>query len=438
MRSGLLGSAKNRVRAVRYSNSARASLLIGFSMSASGLGYFVFGLLPGTKYGAESLSSLSLWQAISFGFGLVISSPLNGVIYNELLHAGSDFSQADFQRIWAATKTFIFWTSALVVVTLLLFNSSLFESDPLLALLAGISIVLQIFASIQRAVFAARGQWGRFSSQFLVEGFGRVVLSGAVVHYSSSLRLLIGANVLSQILALVAPDYRVRWLPRRAGKAKPNYPSVLAAIAPYLLAGFTIQSTLSMTPFYGRTIAHIAPAGLAALGGLVQILRIPTTLTVSIAMPRVRQNAELLKSGNLDRAQSTVMKTSVGLGITWFAYGIAVYIGYLVFANRFTYGSQMTSAVLIPAAFVCVVGPVATYLHSIYMFQRRFASSTFIWAIALLVYVAILVFWQNSVSAVLVAVCCSLTMAIVLLSVLIRRGIARWVSDSGPTSEGSR
>ena len=426
------------MRAVRNSNSARASLLIGFSMSASGFGYFVFGLLPGTKYGAESLSSLSLWQAISFGFGLVISSPLNGVIYNELLHAGSDFNQPDFQRILAAAKAIIFWTSAVVVVTLLLFNSSLFASDPLLALFAGISIVLQIFASIQRAVFAARGQWGRFSSQFLVEGFGRVFLSGAVVHYSSSLRLLIGANVLSQILAIVAPDYRVRWFPRRAGKAKPNYPSVLGAIAPYLLAGFTIQSTLSMTPFYGRTIAHIAPAGLAALGGLVQILRIPTTLTVSIAMPRVRQNAELLKSGHLDQAQSAVTKTSVGLGIIWFAYGIAVYIGYLIFADQFTYGAQMTSAVLIPATFVCVVGPVATYLHSIYMFQRRFVSSTFIWAIALVVYVAILAFWQNSVSAVLVAVCCSLTMAIALLSVLIRRGITGWVSDSGPTTEGSR
>jgi hypothetical protein len=193
-----------------------------------------------------------------------------------------------------------------------------------------------------------------------------------------------------------------------------------------------------MTPFYGRTFAQVAPVGLAALGGLVQILRIPTTLTVSIALPRVRQNADLLRSGHLQQAQTAVTKTAFALGVVWFVYGAAVFAGYIVFRDRFTYGTQMTSAVLIPATFVCVVGPVATYLHSIYMFQRRFASSTFVWAIALLVYVAILVFWQNSVSAVLVAVCCSLTMAIVLLSVLIRRGIARWVSDSGPTSEGSR
>ena len=438
MRSGLLGSVQARVREVRDSSSTRASLLIGFSMGASGLGYFVFGLLPGTKYGADALSSLSLWQAISFGFGLVISSPLNGVIYNELLHANCDFGEANFQRIWSATRTIIRWTSVVIVATLLLFNSSLFDSDVLLALLAGVSIILQIFASIQRAVFAAKGEWGRFSTQFLVEGLGRVVLSGAVVQYSSSLRLLIGANVLSQILAIIAPDYRTRWLPRLSAIAKPNYRSVFAAIAPYLLAGFTIQSTLSMTPFYGRTFAQVAPVGLAALGGLVQILRIPTTLTVSIALPRVRQNADLLRSGHLQQAQTAVTKTAFALGVVWFVYGAAVFAGYIVFRDRFTYGTQMTSAVLIPATFVCVVGPVATYLHSIYMFQRRFASSTFVWAIALLVYVAILVFWQNSVSAVLVAVCCSLTMAIVLLSVLIRRGIARWVSDSGPTSEGSR
>ena len=438
MRSGLLRSVQSRARTVRNSASARASLLIGFSMSASGLGYFVFGLLPGTKYGADALSSLSLWQAISFGFGLVIASPLNGVIYNELLHANCDFGEANFQRIWSATRTIIRWTSAVIVAALLLFNNSLFDSDVLLALLAGVSIILQIFASIQRAVFAAKGEWGRFSTQFLVEGLGRVVLSGAVVHYSSSLRLLIGANVLSQILAIIGPDYRTRWLPRLSAIVKPNYRSVLAAIAPYLLAGFTIQSTLSMTPFYGRTIAQVAPVGLAALGGLVQILRIPTTLTVSIAMPRVRQNADLLKSGHLQQAQAAVTKTVFALGVVWFVYGAAVFAGYIVFRDRFTYGTQMTSAVLIPATFVCVVGPVATFLHSIYMFQRKFVSSTLIWAVALALYIAFLCFGQNSVSSVLTAVCLSLVTASVLLALLIRRGIAQWNVESQPTSEGSR
>ena len=416
------------------SQNARGSAVIAFSMSAAGLGYFVFGLLPGTSYSSRELSILSVWQALSFGAGLVVASPLNGVVYTELLRARGDLADDGFSGVCRAVVLVGVTTSVLLLVSSLIANS-LFNGDLLLAGLAALSVSLQIVAALQRAVFSALGRWHRFSAQFLVEGIGRVLFSALVVQFSDSLRLLVLMNVVSQLISVVVAGRPRSWWPRLATLRNPNWGIVLRSVAPYLLAGFTIQSTLSMTPFYARTLAGVSSIGIAALGGLVQILRIPTTLTVAIVMPRVRNGAQFLLDGVPSAYRRLVTRTVGLLSGLWFAYGVLVAVVLRSISSRLTYGIEFHIDVLMLATLVCALGPVSTYLHTSFMFHQRFREASQIWGVCLVIFVAGCTFGSSSVSGILGSVVGSLgfaSLALYRANIGLGRSRGRLPDDSRP------
>jgi hypothetical protein len=340
----------------------------------------------------------------------VIASPLNGVVYNDLLRARGNLNDETFTKVAKAVLLVGAATSLALLIGSLI-GRTLFNDDLLLAGLAAASVSLQIVAAIQRAIFSALGKWRRFSAQFLVEGLGRIVLSGLVIQLSDSLRILILVNVLSQAISLLVAG-RVRfWWPRLESLKGANLSIVIRSVGPYLLAGFTIQSTLSMTPFYARTTAGVSPIGVAALGGLVQVLRIPTTMTVAIVMPRIRQGSQLLLDGMSQPYRRLITQTVGLLFGLWIGYGLILVVALRVFSSRLTYGTELGLPVLLTASLVCALGPISTYTHTAFMFHQKFGEASRIWGACLVIFVVGCSLGPSNVLGILSSVVASLTVA---------------------------
>ena len=196
-------------------NTSRVSFIIAIGLGSAGLGQFVFGLYPSTGFGAAELSILTLWQSISLGVGLIGGSPLNGVLFSELVLLKGNIEDPRFIGLWKSLTRLCSVGLISVSIGLLASTHSLFNGDYQLVSLLVLSLFFQLIGAAQRAVLAAQSQWWRFSSQFIVEGIGRIAVTILVVNSSlSSLKLLVALNVLVQMISLVVPVIHHKWRPQ--------------------------------------------------------------------------------------------------------------------------------------------------------------------------------------------------------------------------------
>lgn len=404
-------------------NRSRVSVIIAIGLGSAGLGQFIFGLYPSTGFNAAELSVLTLWQSISLGVGLIGGSPLNGVLFSELVLLKGNIDDPRFIGLWKSLTRLC--GIGLLFISIGLFASThwLFNGDYLLVVLLVISLLVQLVGAVQRAVLAAQSQWWRFSSQFMVEGIGRVVVTALVVNSSrSSLKLLVVLNVLIQLLSLIVPVINHKWRPQLQA---PRTPLRLATqmFIPLWLAALAIQSILSLAPFFSRTIGNAEPLQIAALGGLVQIVRIPVTFSSPVTLPHLNRLGAFIADKVFTVIPRILRNVSIALVLIWGLYALCIGIGsQLINLESVTYGSLITPRLMLAVGATSLTCPVAIFFHSSFLLLRRSREMIIAWVLAFAMYIAAMMFIGDSAAGAITAIAVGASSAIIVfvLSLLLK------------------
>ena len=409
------------------------AFIIAIGLGSAGLGQFIFGLYPSTGFDATELSILTLWQSISLGVGLIGGSPLNGVVFSELVLLKGNIDDPRFIGLWRSLIRLC--GMGLLCFSIGLFASThwLFDGDYLLVLLLVLSLLTQLAGAAQRAVLSAQSQWWRFSSQFMVEGIGRVVVTTMVINSSwSSLKLLVALNVLIQMISLVVPVINHKWYPQIDA---PRSPLRLATqmFIPLWLAALAIQSLMSLAPFFSQTIGKAEPLQIAALGGLVQIVRIPVTFSSPITLPHLNRLGAFITDKVFMEIPRILKSVSIALVLIWGLYALCIGIGsQLVNLESVTYGSLITPRLMLAVGATSLTCPIAIFLHSSFLLLRRSREMIIAWVLAFVMYIATMMIIGNSATGAITAIAVGASSAIIvfLFSLLRKNNKAVFTTDS--------
>ena len=414
-------------------STSRVSFIIAIGLGSAGLGQFIFGLYPSTGFNATELSILTLWQSISLGVGLIGGSPLNGVVFSELVLLKGNIDDPRFIGLWRSLIRLC--GMGLLCFSIGLFASThwLFDGDYLLVLLLVLSLLTQLAGAAQRAVLSAQSQWWRFSSQFMVEGIGRVVVTTMVINSSwSSLKLLVALNVLIQMISLVVPVINHKWYPQIDA---PRSPLRLATqmFIPLWLAALAIQSLMSLAPFFSQTIGKAEPLQIAALGGLVQIVRIPVTFSSPITLPHLNRLGAFITDKVFMEIPRILKSVSIALVLIWGLYALCIGIGsQLINLESVTYGSLITPRLMLAVGATSLTCPIAIFLHSSFLLLRRSREMIIAWVLAFVMYIATMMIIGNSATGAITAIAVGASSAIIvfLFSLLRKNNKAVFTTDS--------
>jgi hypothetical protein len=295
------------------------------------------------------------------------------------------------------------------------------------------SLVVQLIGAVQRAVLAAQSQWWRFSSQFIVEGVGRIVVTMLVVGSSwSSLTLLVALNVLIQLISLLIPIINHQWRPQAEA---PRTPLRIATqmFIPLWLAALAVQSLLSLAPFFSRTIGKASPLEIAALGGLVQIVRIPVTFSSPITLPHLNRLGAFITDKALSAIPRLMRNICLVLVLIWGLYALCVGIGsQLINLDSVTYGSLITPQLMLAVSATSLTCPVAIFLHSSFLLLRRPREMITAWVVAFVLYIATMIFVGDSATGAVSAIAVGAVSAIFVFLVSLIR-----MFNSSKFSEGN-
>ena len=402
-------------------NTSRVSFIIAIGLGSAGLGQFVFGLYPSTGFGATELSILTLWQSISLGVGLIGGSPLNGVLFSELVLLKGNIEDPRFIGLWKSLTRLCGVGLISISIGLLASTHWLFNGDYQLVSLLVLSLFFQLIGAAQRAVLAAQSQWWRFSSQFIVEGFGRIAVTILVVNSSlSSLKLLVALNVLVQMISLVVPVIHHKWRPQFDAPRSP-FREATQMFLPLWLAALAVQSLLSLAPFFSRTIGKAEPLQIAALGGLVQIVRIPVTFSSPIVLPHLNRMGGFITDKLFALIPRLVRNICFALLAIWGLYALCIGIGsQLINLDSVAYRSLITPRLMLAVGATSLTCPIAIFLHSSFLLLRRSREMTFAWVLAFVSYIASMFFIGNSATGAITSIAVGAGAAIIvfLLSLL--------------------
>jgi hypothetical protein len=402
-------------------NRSRVSLVIAIGLGSAGLGQFIFGLYPSIGFSAAELSVLTLWQSISLGVGLIGGSPLNGVLYSELVLLKGNIDNPRFIGHWKNLTRLCGLGLLSISIGLLASTRWLFGGDYMLVGLLVLSLLVQLVGAAQRAILAAQSQWWRFSGQFMVEGIGRVVVTTLVINSSwSSLKLLVALNVLIQLISLVVPVINHQWRPQIDAPRSPLRVTTQMFI-PLWLAALAIQSLLSLAPFFSRSIGKAEPLQIAALGGLVQIIRIPVTFSSPITLPHINRMGAFIADKVFEAIPRILRNVSLALVLIWGVYALSIGIGsQLINLESVTYGSLITPNLMLAVGATSLTCPIAIFFHSTFLLLRRSGEMIIAWVLAFAAYIATMILIGSSATGAITAIAVGAGSAVIvfLLSLL--------------------
>ena len=399
---------------------------MAIGLGSAGLGQFVFGLYPSTGFGASELSILTLWQSISLGVGLIGGSPLNGVLFSELVLLKGNIEDPRFIGLWKTLTRLCGVGLISVSIGLLASTHWLFNGDYQLVSLLVLSLFFQLIGAAQRAVLAAQSQWWRFSSQFIVEGIGRIAVTILVVNSSlSSLKLLVALNVLIQMISLVIPVIHHKWRPQYEAP-RSTFRKATQMFLPLWLAALAVQSLLSLAPFFSRTIGKAEPLQIAALGGLVQIIRIPVSFSSPITLPHLNQMGAFIADKVFAAIPRLMRNICCALVLIWGLYALSIGIGsQLINLDLVTYGSLITPNLMFAIGATSLTCPIAVFLHSSFLLLRRSREIIIAWVLAFVMYMASMKFIGDSATGAIISIAIGASSAISVFLFSLLRSVNR-------------
>ena len=194
-----------------------------------------------------------------------------------------------------------------------------------------------------------------------------------------------------------------------------------------------MQSLLSLSPFFSRTLGEAEPLQIAALGGLVQIVRIPVTFSSPITLPHLNRLGAFITDKVFMEIPRILKSVSIALVLIWGLYALCIGIGsQLVNLESVTYGSLITPRLMLAVGATSLTCPIAVFLHSSFLLLRRSREMIIAWVLAFVMYIATMIIIGNSATGAITAIAVGASSAIIvfLFSLLRKNNKAVFTTDS--------
>lgn len=366
---------------------ARASLIIGLGLFLSGLSQVVFILTPNNLLSIEDLSLLTVWQALSFTFGLTVGSSINTAVFTELSLWRGDLLASSFQDVFYSIVRLFLVLFVSIMTVLFVWAIADSQVDIVFVTTLMISLGLQGLSGVQRAIFSAGQAWWRLGIQFSLDGIFRLIFSFVLtINFDASLSVLIISSVIAQFLSIVLSGIGLRWFPPRSPK-KVSIVLALRLLIPLTLASMAVQALLALGPFLMRTIGQNNPATITAFGVLLQISRLPVTISTPLTLPYLTKIAHSISDRETRYIKhhyftATTLLCMSGLLLTVTISLMSVYLD----LKWLTYAAEISLTNMFLASLVGVTASLSTFNYSVILLMKQSDKATASWVLAVFVF----------------------------------------------------
>lgn len=303
------------------------SILIFVGMFFGGLGQFVYVFFPLSSLSPDDGSTFAVWQNISFGVGLAITSPVAAVVF--AMAAEKDLG--DDSKLAEAIRAFVTVSLAIFVVVSVVSGVLLEESVDqqfLTALLLLASLFTQLVASIQRTLLASQSRWGKLCLHLTVDGVAKATLTFVVINLFIDPYVLMVIGVTASLIAVVVTHQK---LPLRGGEQflcleVRNLKRFFSALS----AAFGVQIFASGPPVFAE-ISNWSTTSIYSLALSAQVLRTGITLSTPLLVPLITDYASSLRKKDnslISVSRRTSEQKLFAFSTMWFvglAFAIIVY-----------------------------------------------------------------------------------------------------------------
>ena len=280
---------------------------IGIAVGISGLSQAVLVLVPTLSLDANDSSDLILWQSLSAGIGILLSSVLGVFTFSKILLSASkdDEVTSDYSSL---LPNFMYLFVALLLI-LLPAAFRLFENERIfLTFFLAVSLLGFLTMAVQRNHYAAIADWNALSFQFGIDGTIRLISTAIIViYFESSLLVLILASVLSQLFSIALPTVISPWW-KGFKKSNKGFVAFMLEILPLAITTLGSLAFTTFPPVFLKAIG--SPIELVtALGVVMILLRVPSTVLNPLLIPQVREISQYHLKGMFDSEFRLFFKT---------------------------------------------------------------------------------------------------------------------------------
>jgi O-antigen/teichoic acid export membrane protein len=396
---------------------------IGIAVGISGLSQAILVLVPALSLDAKDASDLVLWQSLSAGVGILLSSILGVFTFSRIVSKSMEDNEATPDYASLLPNFMYLFTMVLLILLPIAFR--LFEEERIfLTLFLAISLFGFLLMAVQRNYYAAVADWNAVSIQFGIDGLIRMILTALIViYFESSVTVLILASVLSQLLSIGIPSLIYPWW-KGFTKSNKRFHLFVLEVSPLVLTTLGSLAFTTFPPVFLKAIA--APVELVtALGVVMILLRIPSTILNPLLIPQIREITQYHLKGLFDSEFRLFSKTT--LRIFFVAIPTATTISLLA-ANIIDLGgnnsaldqfSSLTKllVILIGTSFV-----VEGFANSCINSQGRFRESGLVYLTTSCLFLITLLVAGTSINSALISLLLASSLAFVWLYVRIYIG----------------
>ena len=282
------------IRNVIHKVATTPQVTIGSAIGISGASQLALVFLPAQNLRSGELSDLIVWQSLSSGIGILISSVFGLLAYSNFIATNYEDGRSAFSSMLPnILKLVSLVATASMFLSIFVFDNNL----TLLAITLCASLFLYLLGSIQRSVYSARGKWGPLSAQFALDGLIRFFSVAFVLwKFDYNFSALIVASLLSQAFSVLLVTFWQPWWPGINGSNE-KFMIFVRRLMPLLVS--TLGTLLFTTfPPVLLGLLEFSEELVAQVGLLLILIRIPTTVLTPLAIPQINDVCRKYQNGD--------------------------------------------------------------------------------------------------------------------------------------------
>lgn len=296
-------------------------------MLFGGAGQFVYVVFPLSSLPLGDGSTFAVWQNISFGVGLAITSPVAAVVFAMASERVGDNHSA----LAAALRTFMAVGASIFIVVSIVSGLLLEDSvdrRSFTAIILFSSLFSQLIASVQRTYLASQSQWGKLCLHLTVDGVTKAALTFLVLKLFVNTYVLMIISVVATVTAVIATRQKLplRDTERLLHLERRNLKRFFSALS----AASGVQIFASGPPVFAE-VANWSHQDIYSLSLSAQVLRMGITMSTPILIPMITNYAASLHDEDdhrISMSRHNSERKLLGFSLIWFlglTFTIALY-----------------------------------------------------------------------------------------------------------------
>lgn len=400
-------------------------IFIGYALA--GIGQLLYVFLPATStLNPRDQANLAIWQSISLGAGLALSSPINNIVFASVAGISLGKRTSQFRSLIGSAHFISIVGISLIFVSVAIFNRDVFFVDIWFMPSLAISIFLQVLLSIQRAEFSGTENWRGLSFQLGFDGFIKLVITLGLVFleansFSSYMFAAVAAQLFSLTISRVLFGGEIGLVNDRSRIGK-----TFRLLIPLWFASLGSQLLLSFPPALASYIDPPDAVHIAALGGIMQILRIPASFSAVFTLPVTTEFARQFRLSNHYQCRKLVRQALLKLSSIWTLFALFVVCTLSLWAKDFlSYGSLFDLPIYLLVLIATMTIWIPFFLYGLALVSNGINELGYIWAISTLLILFGFRFIGTSVIQVLLTIQIVIVFATLLLALSLGKRLFR-------------